>query len=362
MTKTASSPALKLGGPTGLVAAVPSLLGFHPQESLVVLCIRPPGLVGPVVRADLDGSGQPPPAAMAAQLASFAIRYGQTAAVICYTEQGGRPPLLDETIAALDRGDMPIFVVLTVRDGVIRHSWTAEIEAADHGLPEPPDDDPQAQAMAVLNVGSGRGVLRNRDALRASIAAPVGDTLTEARAAILGFCEELSSLPADVPQIEATMVARGSRAMTRARRELRQAGRVATGTAAELIVLTNSVAVRDAVIARAVTQYDTDWVATFISVVTRCPPEEAAEICSGARGGRIPLRRRSAEPGGHRSMPGRRAETPPRTSVAVRNRRRPPSGGTCGAGRSRPGGRAPTASGARAPRRGLTPRRLSIAG
>jgi hypothetical protein len=68
--------------------------------------------------------------------------------------------------------------------------------------------------------------------------------------------------------------------MTRARRELRQAGRVATGTAAELIVLTNSVAVRDAVIARAVAQYDTDWVATFISVVTRCPPEEAAEICS----------------------------------------------------------------------------------
>ena len=280
MTKTAASPALKLRGPTGLVAAVPSLLGFHPQESLVVLCIRPPGLVGPVVRADLDGSGQPPPAAMAAQLASFAIRYGQTAAVICYTEQGGRPPLLDETIAALDRGDMPIFVVLTVRDGVIRSSWTAEIEAADHGLPEPPDDDPQAQAMAVLNVGSGRGVLRNRDALRASIAAPVGDALTEARAAILGFCEELSSLPADVPQIEATMVARGSRAMTRARRELRQAGRVATGTAAELIVLTNSVAVRDAVIARAVAQYDTDWVATFISVVTRCPPEEAAEICS----------------------------------------------------------------------------------
>ena len=55
---------------------------------------------------------------------------------------------------------------------------------------------------------------------------------------------------------------------------------MATGTAAELIVLMNSVAARDSVIARAVAEYDTDWVATLISVVTRCPPEEAAEICS----------------------------------------------------------------------------------
>ena len=91
---------------------------------------------------------------------------------------------------------MPIFAVLSVRDGVIRSSWTAEIEAADRGLPEPPDDDPQAQAMAVLNVGSGRGDASRRGT-RCGHPSPhrSGDALTEARAAILGVCEELCRAP-----------------------------------------------------------------------------------------------------------------------------------------------------------------------
>lgn len=245
-----------------------------------MLCVRPPGLIGPVSRVDLDGPDQPPPADMATHLAGFAERYAQTVGLVCYTERDARAPLLDETIAALERSDVPLFAALSVRDGVIRNAVTAEIEAGDHGVPEPPDDDPQAQAVTALNVGSGRVVLPHRDALRASIAPPAGDALTDARAAILSSCAEIAALPEGAPGLESTLIARASRVMTRARRQLRQAGRVATGTAAELIVLTNSIAVRDAVIGRAVAEYDPDWVATFISIATNCPPEEAAEICS----------------------------------------------------------------------------------
>ena len=281
MTKGTRAPAITLHGPTGLVAAVPALLGFHPQESLVLLCLRRPGLLGPIARVDLTGGDRPPPAAMAAQLTSYAVRYAESAAVICYTDSQGRPALLDATIEALERAEVPLLEVLCVRHGVIRSARTAAVEAKDHGLPEPPEDDPQVEGLAALNAAHGRGVLADRGALTESIAPPIGPALDEARAAIVATCADLAAVPdAGRDRIEAAMVARATRALARARRQLREAGRVASGTAAELIVLVNSVAARDSVIARAVAEYDSDWVATLISVVSRCPPEEAAEICS----------------------------------------------------------------------------------
>jgi hypothetical protein len=283
MPKTSPAPGLTVHGPTGLVAAVPAMLGFHPSESLVLICIRQPGLVGPVARADLEDERETAPtSAMARQLASYAVQYAEIAALVCYTDRPGRPSLLDATANALDAASVPLLDVLTVRDGIIRRGRTAEIEDADRGMPAPSDDDPQVEALASLNACHGRGVLPHREALRGSIAAPSGRALADARAAIIGVCENLARMAEERPGEDLTqaLVSRASRALTRARRELRDSGRVASATAAELIVMSHSIPVRDTLIARAVSERDEVWVPTLISVVTRCPAEEAAEICA----------------------------------------------------------------------------------
>jgi hypothetical protein len=270
---------MTLRGPTGLVAAVSALIGFHPQESLALICLRAPAVIGPIARVDLDGDGHRAPQALAEQLTGYAVRFAAATAVVCFTEQRGRPALLDATVDALERAEVPVLDVLCVRDGMIRHARTATLEQADRGVPVPPDDDPQVQALALLNAESGRVLLADRDALRASVAPPIGGALADARAAIVGVCEELTRIPIDASPIDTVLGRRARRALTRARRQLRQAGRVAAETAAELIVLAQSIPVRDSLIARTVSELDADWVPTLISVVTRCPPEESAEIC-----------------------------------------------------------------------------------
>jgi hypothetical protein len=269
---------MTLRGPTGLVAAVSAFIGFHPQESLALVCLRPPALVGPIARVDLHDD-HPAPQVLAGQLTSYALRFAAATVIVCYTDRPGRPLLLDATIDALDRAEVPLLDVLCVRDGMIRRARTSKVEGADRGVPVPPDDDPQVQALALLNAENGRALLSDRDALRASIGPPTGTALADARAAIVGVCEELTRIPAEASPIDAVLAKRARRALTRARRQLRQAGKVATGTAAELIVLAQSIPVRDSLIARAVSEHDGDWVATLISVATRCPPEESAEIC-----------------------------------------------------------------------------------
>lgn len=280
MTKASPPVDLKLRGPTGLVAAVPAFIGFHPHESLVVVCITAAGLIGPIARVDLERADQPSSRAIAEQLTGYAMRYAALVALVCYTERPDRPALLEATVAALDSAKMPILDVLSVRDGLIRHARTAAAEAADHGTPEPQDDDPQVAALALVNVEGGRALLPDREALRASIAPPAGNALSDARAAVVGACEELTRLPLDATPIDDLLTDRAGVAMTRAHQQLLDAGQVGAHTAAELIVLVANVATRDAVIARAVAEQDPTWVATFISVATRCPPEESAEICS----------------------------------------------------------------------------------
>ena len=281
MTHIPSPPAMRLHGPTGLVAAVPSLLGFHPTESLVLLCLAGPrGRVGPIARVDLEGPFDV--VGLARQLLGYAVRYAESAAVVCYTDSVGRPKLLDAVVSALDGAGVPLLDVLTVRDGVIRHAATQDEESTDRGLPVPGPDDSQVMAMRAVRVCEGRSVLPDRKALARSISAPEGDALEDARLAVLGWGEELARVAAGlaVEQIDDELTHRALRALTRARRELRQCGRVAGGTATELSVLLTSVPVRDAVIARVVSRYDDGWVPTLISVATHCPPEEAAPTCA----------------------------------------------------------------------------------
>ncbi len=45
---------VRVSGPQGIIGSIPYLLGFHPEESLVMLCLRGErNRMGPVLRIDL---------------------------------------------------------------------------------------------------------------------------------------------------------------------------------------------------------------------------------------------------------------------------------------------------------------------
>jgi hypothetical protein len=281
MTKSpaASTTVVTLSGPQGLVAAVPQYLGFVPAESLVLMCLHAPrGRVGPVARVDLC-----PPEANDAldQLVAAAVRYADAVAVICY-HQGRRPAALDALLDGLDEAGVPVTAVLSVRDGMIRDASSLGSMSLDPGVPVPSAEDEQMRTLAAASAISGRRVLPSREALRESIAGPSGPQLAAARAAIVHVCEEVARALHDSrgAQIRRTLTDRAADALSRAVHEHHDAGSVSVTTAAEVIVLSADVTTRDRIIAWAVGAQEPDLVPVLISVATRCPDEEAAEICA----------------------------------------------------------------------------------
>jgi hypothetical protein len=93
---------IRLTGRRGLVAAVPALLGFHPRESVVLLCLRSPTRrIGPVIRVDLEDDAAHPSDFLIAQLTVHANRHAHEVAVLCFTERQDVPRMVHELIAAL---------------------------------------------------------------------------------------------------------------------------------------------------------------------------------------------------------------------------------------------------------------------
>ncbi len=86
-----ATPAMVIRGRDGLLSAVPALLGFHPTESAVLICVTgPTGRLGPVVRADLPVGGDLVAAAgVVAQLVGVTRRHADQVVVIVYTDHPG---------------------------------------------------------------------------------------------------------------------------------------------------------------------------------------------------------------------------------------------------------------------------------
>jgi hypothetical protein len=281
MTNSAgASPAVvRLSGPQGLVAAVPQFLGFVPEESLVLLCLRAPrGRIGPVARVDLC-----PPEANDAleQLISAALHYADATAVICY-HQGPRPAALEALLSGLAEAGVPVTAALSVRDGTIRDASSVGSMALDPGVPVLSADDRQIRELAAASAMSGRRVLPNREALRASIAGPSGDLLVQARAAIVDVCEKWGAALSGGRRshIRRVFAERARAALATAMTEHGETGCVNADTAAELIVLCADVATRDRIIGAAVGADDPDLLPVLISVASWCPDEESAELCA----------------------------------------------------------------------------------
>jgi len=284
MTTTDDLVPLKVSGPQGLLAVVPTMLGFHPQESLVMLCLRGRRRrVGPVARVDLPPGRDRP---LADHLAEHARRYADEVVVVSYQSARRRPPFLDELLGRLAAAGVDVMDAIVVRDGRARPALNSAMERSHPGVPVPDDDDPQVQALTAAGALAGRNVLADRDELRRSIAGPTGDRLDRAERGI--DAAAAGQLPAMSPPDENADSATDPDGMQPtlhalveyALRRFTDTGKVEPEVATALAVIVNDIDIRDAVIARAVVELDRPWLPLLIAAACWTPDAQAPQLCA----------------------------------------------------------------------------------
>jgi hypothetical protein len=162
----------RLEHPAELLAALPTLLGFHPSRSVVLVALGGPSgrRLGLVVRADL-----PPPQgeeALAAELVRALLRDAPAAAVVVVVDTpapGGGPPrrtLVDRTAADLAAAGIAVRTALWADATTAGARWGCYEPCACRG----PVPDAGASPLAAAAVLEGRVVHADRAALRRSVA------------------------------------------------------------------------------------------------------------------------------------------------------------------------------------------------
>lgn len=162
------TPVVKVTGEAGAFGAVAALLGFHPTDSLVLLCLRGPRRqVGPVIRVDLE-AGQVP-AGIATTFAAYADQHADEVLVMTFSDpETAAAPDTAELLAAL-RTVCPVLDVLDASN-------------TPHQVPD---------ELMAASVFHGRSVLPDRAALARSAehnpaAAPILATIAEAMSSKAG--------------------------------------------------------------------------------------------------------------------------------------------------------------------------------
>lgn len=167
-----TAPAVaRLSSPGEILAVLPSLCGFPPQESLVLLSLRGPRKrLGLTARVDLpDARGEPALAALCAE--RMAADGASCVVVAVLSEQGLRAGLVDAVGEALAERGVAVLEALHVREG----RWTSYTCSAAccpaEGTPVPATP-PVLGLVQAEQVASGRAVLPSRDDLVRSLAPP----------------------------------------------------------------------------------------------------------------------------------------------------------------------------------------------
>jgi uncharacterized protein DUF4192 len=247
---------LRISGPEDLLDALPRMLGYLPTRSVVLVALRPPlGRIALTLRVDLPARNDEQPCARL--LAGHAQRAGATSAVLVLYDDAaaaaGRwqgASLTRAVRSALrERGGVRLSDALAVRSG----RWRSLL-CSDEGCCPPVGrllrgpDDPSAAGVALA--AEGAGVLPDRSALVASVAAPTGQrcaTLLDLQERVA--CELAGRVEAGVPlaELRAETVTLFSAAVA----AVVDGASPSDEVAARLIVGLVDVAARDAVLARA---------------------------------------------------------------------------------------------------------------
>ena len=168
MTSTSRTAVARLSSPGAIVSTIPSLCGFEPQDSVVVLSLRGDRRrLGLTARLDLPAAAHETEAAEL--LADRIAHDGARAAVVAVFAGDRRDGLVDAVEAALEAHGVEVMEALHVDRGLW---WSYRCRRAccpEEGtaVPAPPT---LVQAQRALD---GRAVLASREELVASLAPPV---------------------------------------------------------------------------------------------------------------------------------------------------------------------------------------------
>lgn len=168
----ARRPALHVKSPLDLLGAVPFLLGYHPEDSVVMLALDPAsGRDVFTMRADL-----PPSAAqaghLAASLTAIAVRERARAVILIGYGPGSRvTPVMDRLRPRLPAEGTAVVDALRVEDG---RFWSYVCDSADCCPPQGRPYEAAATDVAAAAASAGMVALPSRGALARSIAPAVG--------------------------------------------------------------------------------------------------------------------------------------------------------------------------------------------
>lgn len=276
---------VKLDSPTAIAEAMPTFVGFHPRESLVVMCLRGPRKRnGLTMRIDLPDARHD--RALAADLSRrAAIDKADAAIVVCYTsapDTGGllpRTTLVDEQIEQLRRRGIGLAEALLVRAG----RWFSYTCAQDccprEGTPIPDEPSGPMARLAAERALTGRAVLPDRGALVASVAGPVALRLVALRQTYDRVDASVAGEIADEgldPVCERT-IALARRAFGRyveGRRQLDDAD------AARIVLGLHDKHARDELTTWAIDGHADELIAFLTDLAQRTPDRDAAPICT----------------------------------------------------------------------------------
>lgn len=205
-TRSTPTPTVRLKGRDGLLAAIPSLLGFHPDHSLVLVCSdRARHTLGPIMRVDIDAPLEGTALYLADQAATLS---SGSVAVVAYAGGSERPELLDRVLAELDALRVPILDSAIVFAGRVRPARPGPGDP-DVAVPAPGPDNSEVRKMEEMTAYTGRTVLRDRAAVARSVAGPRGESADLIVEEWLGLARShFATDPCDVAGAKAMSLAR----------------------------------------------------------------------------------------------------------------------------------------------------------
>lgn len=269
---TSAHTKIRITDPVGLLSAVPTALGFHPRESVVLLCFRH-GRLGPVMRVDLPDRRAPVRAFgdLVDHLGTQARRYGDTVMLLIFSTRPDVDGLARQGLAVL-RPQLTVAEVMIVDGPQVRFL------PDDDGLtrtPTPvPGNDDTARQLFAASALSGRTVLPDREALRASVAPPAAHLARIARHHQQVARTEIidAETRGEIPDPATELCA--------ARVEHDHDHQLSAPTAARWVVLTQDVPFRDAVIAQILGPDAGEWVPLLVAALTRVPGVGSEDLCA----------------------------------------------------------------------------------
>lgn len=164
-----------LGRPATLIAALPAVLGFVPENSLTVVTLDG-GNLGCVMRVDLSPDLIGNTAALAEVVA--ASGHHGALAVIVDERRADHGELADDLVLSMADEGIDLHVVLLVDRIAAGGRWSCVCGCGAHGL----IDDPESSPLAAAAVLDGRRLYRRRDDLLAVIEVadgPRGERIAE---------------------------------------------------------------------------------------------------------------------------------------------------------------------------------------